>query len=105
MTFALIKTAKSVSSQCLHHADINLGIVMRQQRRAVKRNEITNPLNVKIEQFLAQCRRQIGFGVEQKRSNIVLKRPFAPALVVQKERLAAAQHDIWGLKNPIEEEI
>src|SRR5579862_1586861 len=105
MTFPLIKTAKPVSPQCLHHADINVGIVMAHERGAVERNEITNSFNVKIEQFLAQCRRQIGFGVEQERSNIVLKRPFSSALVVQKEWLTFAQHDVARLKIPIQEEI
>ena len=38
-----------------------------------------------LEQFLAQLRRQIGLGIVQKGSDVVLQRAFAPALVIQKK--------------------
>src|ERR1700730_1944635 len=56
-----------------------------------------------IEQVLANLRRQIGLSVEQKRSNIVLQRTFAAALIIHKEGLAVAQHDIPRLKIPVKE--
>src|ERR1700730_4323377 len=56
-----------------------------------------------IEQILTKFRRQIGLSVKQKRSNIVLQRTFAAALIIHKEGLAVAQHDITRLKIPVKE--
>ena len=58
-----------------------------------------------IEQLLAQVRRQVGLGVVQKRSDIVLQRAFAAALIVEEKRLAVAQHDVAGLEIAIEKII
>ncbi len=45
---------------------------------------------VMIEKLLAQLRRQIGFGVIEKGSDVVLQRPAASALIVEEEGFAAA---------------
>src|ERR1039457_4655136 len=70
-----------------------------------------------IEQLLAQLRGQVGFGIVQKRSDIVLQRAFAAALIVEKKRLVFcrifvrnvvqnfAQHDVAGLEITIEKII
>src|SRR6266481_8327493 len=59
-----------------------------------------------IEQLLAQIRGQVGLGVIQKRSNIVLQRTFAAALIVEEKGLVFvqnfAQHDVAGLEVAIE---
>ena len=62
-------------------------------------------IEVVIEQLLAQFRRQIGLRVIQKRSNVILQRAFAAALIIQKEWMAVAQHDVARLKIPIEKVI
>src|SRR6202140_5867574 len=58
-----------------------------------------------IQQLLPQLRRKIGLGVVQKRGNVVLQRPLAPALVVEEKRLALAQHDIARLEIPIQKVV
>ena len=58
-------------------------------------------VEIMIEQLLAQLRRQIGLGVVQKRSNVILQRALAPALIVEEKRLAVAQHDVARLEVPI----
>src|SRR5436305_2897001 len=58
-----------------------------------------------IEQLLAQLRRQIGLGVIQNRSNIVLQRSSASALIVQKKRPVVAQHDVARLEITVEKII
>ena len=55
-----------------------------------------------IEQLLAQLRRQIGLGIVEQRSNVVLQRAFAAALIIQKIRLPIAQHDVARLKIAVE---
>jgi hypothetical protein len=59
----------------------------------------------KIEQFLAQIRRQIGLGVVQKRSDVILKRALAAALIIQEKRMAVAHHDVARLKVPVEKVV
>ena len=62
-------------------------------------------VEIVVEQFLAQLRRQIGLAIVEQRSDVVLQRAFAAALVVEKIRLPAAQHHIARLKIPIEKII
>ena len=62
-------------------------------------------VEIVIEQLLAQLRRQIGLAVVEQRSDVVLQRAFAAALVVEKKRLAVAQHDVARLKIAIEKII
>src|SRR5712692_5428544 len=98
MLFALVEAAKAVSAQGLHDADINVGVVMLHERGAIKIKEAGQAVEIIIEQLLAQIGRQIGLGVVQKRSNIVLQRAFPAALIVQEEWLVSvqgsAQHDV-----------
>ena len=58
-----------------------------------------------IEQLLAQFRRQISLGVVQERSNVVLQRALAAALIVEEEWLAVTQHDVAGLEIAIQKVI
>ncbi len=105
MGFALVKAAKAIRAQRLHDADVNVGIVVLHERAALKLNESGQPLEIMIEQLLAQLRRQIGLGVVQERSDVVLQRALAAALIVQEKRLAVAQHDVARLEIPIEKII
>ena len=60
---------------------------------------------IMIEQLLAQCGRQVGLGVVEKRSDVVLQRAFAAALIIEEKRLAVAQHDVARLKIAIEKVV
>ena len=62
-------------------------------------------VEIVIEQLLAQLGRQIGLGVVQERSDVVLQRAFAAALVVQKKWLAVVQHDVARLEIAIKKII
>src|SRR5580658_1680733 len=63
------------------------------------------------EELLAQVGSQVGFGVIQKRRNVVLQRTFAAALVVKKKWLDVAscrrfaEHDVAGLEVAVEKII
>src|SRR5712692_7223576 len=105
MSFAFVKPAKAISAQGLRDANVNVGIVVLHEHFALKLDEISQPGDVTIKQFLAQFRRQIGLGIVQKRSDIVLQRAFAAALIIQEKWLAVSQHDVARLEITIEEVI
>src|SRR5260370_1491741 len=105
MRFALVKAAKPVSAQRLHNADINVRVVVPQERLAVKFYVMTKRVEIMIEQILADVRRQISLGVKQQRRNVILQRPFAPALVINEKRFAVTQQDVARLKIAIEKII
>ena len=94
MRFALIKAAKAIGAQCLHDADVNVGIVVLHEYLTLKLDETGKLVDVVIEQLLAQFRRQIGLSIVQKRSDIVLQRASAAALIIQEKWVAVAQHDV-----------
>src|SRR5262249_4059927 len=52
-----------------------------------------------------KIRREIGFGVEEQRSDVVLECAFASALIVDEMRFAVAQQNVAGLKVAVEEKI
>src|ERR1019366_4009941 len=103
--FALVKSAKAISAHRLHHADVHVGVVMPHERFAIKLDKTGKRVEIMIQQLLAQLRRQVGLGIEQKRSDIVLQRASAAALVIQEKWIAAAQHDIARLEIAIEKVI
>ena len=98
MGFTFEETAKTVSAEGLHDADINVGIVVAEERFAIERDETGKTIEIMIEKLLAEVGGQIGFGVEQKRGDVILESAFAAALVVHEEWIAFAQHDVAGLK-------
>ena len=105
MDFALVESAKAVSSQGLHDAHINERIVVLHERFTLDLDEAGKRVEIVIEQLLAQFRRQIGFGVVQERSDVVLQRAFAAALVVEEKWLAVAPHDVARLEIAIQKVI
>src|SRR2546428_9690735 len=98
MCLALIKAAKPVRPQSLHDSDKDVGVVVLHEGFAIERNESCKRVEIVIEQLLAQLRRQIGLGVIQERSDVVLQRALAAALIVEKKWLAVAQHDVARLE-------
>ncbi len=67
---------------------------MLHEHFAIEPNETSKRVKVVIEQLLTQVRRQIGLGIIQERSDIILQRAFAAALIVHEEWNAGAQHDV-----------
>src|SRR5262249_54954402 len=63
------------------------------------------PLQIVVQQVLAQRRRQIGLGVIKKGSDVIMQRSFASPLVVEKEWLAFAQHYVARLEIAIKKII
>src|SRR6202158_857231 len=92
MLFTLVKAAKSIGAQGLHDADVNVGVVMLHERGAIEIEEAGEAIEIMIEQLLAQIRGQVGLGIVQKRSNIVLQRAFAATLIVEEKWLVFVQH-------------
>src|SRR5262249_47717126 len=98
MWASFIEAAKTVGTERLQDADINVRIVMLEEFLAVDVGVFSDRLEIVIEELLAEFGRQICFGIEEERSEIVLQSTFAAALIIQKVGLAAAEHDVAGLK-------
>src|SRR5256885_9395116 len=78
---------------------------MPQERVAIESNVSTERMQIIIQQLLAKLRRKVGLGVVQQRSNVILKRALAPALIIDEERPTVAQHDVARLKITIEKVV
>ena len=63
MCLALIKAAKAIRAQRLHDAGINVCIIMLHEGFPLHVDEIGNPVDVGIQQLLAQFGRQVGLGI------------------------------------------
>src|SRR5258708_39761981 len=98
MRLALVKAAKAVRAQGLHDAHVNVSVVVPQERFALELYVMTKRFEIMIEQILTHFRRQIGFGVEQKRSDAILQRPLAPTWIIHKKWLTVVQQDVPRLK-------
>src|ERR1700687_3340607 len=105
MSLALVKAAKTISTQRLQDADVDICVVVAHEFLAVQLDETRERIEVVIEQLLAQFGGQVRLGVVQKRGNVILKRAFSAALVIQKKRLLIAQHDVARLKITIKKII
>ena len=105
MGLLLVKTAKAIRAQRLHEADVNVGVVVVHEGVAVEVDESREPLEIVVEQLLAQFGRQVGLGIKQKRGDVVLQCAFAAALIVDEPGTGVAQHDVARLEIAIEEVI
>src|SRR5713101_228379 len=105
MSPAFEETAKTVSTEGLHDADINVGVVVAEESFAIERDEAGKAVEIVIEELLAQIGREVGLGVVQERSDVILESAFAAALVVDKKGITVAQHDVAGLEVAVEKII
>src|SRR5262249_22304827 len=105
MDFTLVESTEAVGAQRLHDADVDVGVVVLHEDFALDVKKAGQRIEVVVEQLLPQIRGKIRLGVVQERGDIVLQSAFASALVIDKIRLAVAQHDIARLKVAIKEEI
>src|ERR1700676_1844214 len=103
--FAFVEAAETVGAEGLHDADVDIGVVIAEEGFAIERDVAGERANIIINKLLAEFGGEIGFGVVEKRGDVVLESPFAAALVVDEERLAVAEHDVARLKIAVEEII
>src|SRR5262249_1410905 len=105
MDLALVESAKAVSSQRLHDADIDKRVVVLHERRRLELEVAAKSSEIMIEQLPPQFGRQVRLGVEQQGSDVIMQRALAPSLVVEEKRLPITQHDVARLKIPIQKII
>src|SRR5712692_678955 len=98
MSPAFEEAAETVSTEGLHDADINVCIVVAEETFAIEGDEAGKAVEIVIEELLTQIGREIGLGVVQELSDVILQSAFAAALVVDKKGIAVAQHDVAGLE-------
>src|SRR5437879_2898501 len=102
---AFIKAAKTISTERLHDANVNVGVVVAQEGFAIEGDETAQRVKIMIEKLLAEVGWEIGLGVIQERGNVILQSAFAATLIVDEIRIAVAQKDVAGLKVAIEKII
>src|SRR2546430_14552613 len=102
---AFIKAAKTISTERLHDANVNVGVVVAQEGFAIEGDETAQRVKIMIEKPLAEVGWEIGLGVIQERGNVILQSAFAATLIVDEIRIAVAQKDVAGLKVAIEKII
>src|SRR6266446_5980816 len=98
MGFAFVKAAKTVGAEGLHDADVHVSVVVAQESVTVYLDKAGKPVEIVIEELLAELGREVGLGIVQERGDVVLQSAFTPALIVDKKRIAAAQQDVAGLE-------
>src|ERR1700760_3476801 len=105
MCSSFVESPESIRAQRLHQPDINVGVVITHELVAFELNKAGEPVQVFVEQLLTQLGRQVGLGIEQQRSDVVLQRALPSALVVHKIGIAVSQHDVARLEVSIQEKI
>ena len=105
MRLAFIQAPKPVSAHGLHDSHVHVRIVVPHEHFAFERDEPGKIFEIVIEQMLTQFRRQIGFGIVQQRSDVVLQGAFAAALVVHEKWTSVTQQNVARLKIPIQKII
>src|ERR1700693_3472354 len=88
MSFAFVEAAKTIRTQGLHDANVNVSVVVLSELRPVDLDEPSQLFDIEVEQLLSQLWRQIGLGIEQKRRNVILQCAFSAALIIQKKWFA-----------------
>jgi hypothetical protein len=105
MSATLVKAAKAVGSEGLHDTDVNVGVVVAQEGVSVELNETGKPVEIMIEELLAEVGREIGFGIVQERGDVVLESAVTAALIIHEKGIAVAQQDVAGLEVAVEKVI
>src|ERR1041385_129527 len=98
MRLPLVETTESICAKCLHHTDIDVSVIVTHEGFTWHRHVVREHLQVMIQEPLSYFRREIRFSVVEQRGNIVLQGSLAAALVIYKEWLAIAQHDVSRLE-------
>src|ERR1700676_355912 len=107
MRFAFVEAAETVGAERLQDADVNVSVVVAEKGFAIKRWDVAGErIEIVVEKLLAELGREIGFGIVEERSDVVLQSAFAAALVVDEERLCVvAEEDVARLEVTIEKII
>ena len=103
MGLAFVEASKTVRPQGLKNSHIDVCIVMTMKRFTIQIDETLERIQIIFEKLLAKRWRQIGLGVIEQRSNVILQRAFAATLIVDEPGLAIAKHDVARLKIAVEE--
>src|SRR5208283_1364774 len=99
---ALVEASEPVGAKRLQDAHVDIRIVMLHKVGALQVHHTSKAVEIVLQKLLAQRRRQVGFAVVEQRRNVVLQSALASALVVEKPRLALAQHHVARLEIAIE---
>src|SRR5713101_8499352 len=105
MNPAFVEAAKAVGAEGLHDADVHVGVVVAQEGFAIERDKAGKPVEIMIEELLAELGGQVGFGVVQERGDVVLERALEAALIIDEVWIAVAKHDVAGLEVAVEKVI
>src|SRR2546426_8778346 len=98
MRLAFIETAEAICTHRLNDAHVNVCVIPVHERIALQINTTREDLEITIQQQLPQFRRQIGLRIVQQRRDVILQRAFAPALVIDKQRLLVPEHNVARLE-------
>src|SRR5947199_10666730 len=93
MRSAFEKTAVSVRTQRLHDADVNVGVKVVQKSFAVDGDVVGERAKIIIEKVVREFGREVGLGVVEQRSGVVLQGACTAALAVDEIRLAVDLKD------------
>src|SRR5262245_3388920 len=105
MDLAFEKAAISVRSHGLHDAHVDVRVKVMHEPFARDIGITSEAFEIVIEELLAKIRRQVRFGVVEQGSDVVMQRTAPASLIIDKERLPVAQHDVARLKITIEKVI
>jgi hypothetical protein len=105
MGFAFVEAAKTVGAEGLQDADVDVGVVVAEEGFTVEGDETGEAVEIVVEELLAKFGREIGFGVVEERSDVVLEGALAAALIVDEEGIAITEEDVAGLEVSVEKII
>src|SRR5205807_2044519 len=97
-----IREATAIEDKTAAVAGFVLGHLV-QKSFAVDGDVVGERAKIIIEKVVTEFGREVGLGVEEQRSEVVLQGACTAALVVDEIRLAVAQHDVARLKVTVEE--
>ena len=98
MCAALEEAAIAVRAKRLHDADIDEGVEVTKESFPIDGDEVSKRAKIIVKKLLAKFGREIGLGVKEQRSHIVLQSAFAAALIVDEIGPPVGKQDVAGLK-------
>ena len=105
MFLAFEDPAEAVRAQGLDVADEHIAVIELDEAVAVNRHQGTGGFEIMLQEFLPDIGHQVRFGLVEQGSQVVLQRTSSSALIINKIRLSAANHDIARLKIAEEEVV
>src|SRR5947207_6678833 len=103
MRSSLVTPSVSLLTQRLNYTEVIVVVKVVQKSFAVDGDVVGERAKIIIEKVVTEFGREVGLGVEEQRSEVVLQGACTAALVVDEIRLAVAQHDVARLEVTVEE--